>query len=533
MTLTRFGFCSRAVALLACSMLALPPSSLRAQQSQPASEGSVAAATPGGAAAPLLVADELDAEPAFTMEELEQLVSPIALYPDPLLIQVLLASTYPLDVVRAHRFAQKNENVTPEELVDLAEKEGWDPSVISLVPFPTVLERMATDLDWTESLGDAMILQSDDVLDAVQNMRELAQASGALESNEYQTVAFSDEDTISIEPAKPEVIYVPQYEPQQVYVTQPASTTYVTQPATVVQQSGHSDSTLLATGLVAFTVGVIVGNYFGRKDKYDYYWGPRYSYVDWRYRQVYPPYYRPGDYRPPYYRPPPPGYRPGDYWRPRAELYRDARVRVDHRREVKVDVRRDVRRDVNISVGDRQRPVAGDRATAMQRQLKDRGRDRPEVTRPSAPQRPATRDRPQASPADRARPAAKPTNKGAAFGDRSRPSEVRKSRDRGEASLNPTRQPSSASDRRPAKPEAGQRPRADQRPQKAERPQSAQRPKSEQRPQAAKRPQSSQQPQAGQRSKPSRPAFENRGGGDAAKFSDRGRSSAGGGKKTR
>jgi len=526
MTLTRFGWPSRAVALLASTMLVLPPTGLQAQQPPPAAVEVAASAAPSDAAAPLAVADELDAEPAYTMEELEQLVSPIALYPDPLLIQVLLASTYPLDVVRAHRFAQKNQKATPEELVDLAEQEGWDPSVISLVPFPTVLERMATDLDWTENLGDAMALQSDDVLDAVQNMRELAQASGALQSNDYQTVAFSDDDTISIEPAKPEVIYVPQYEPQQVFVTQPASTTYVTQPATVVQQSGHSDSTLLATGLVAFTVGVIIGNYFGRRDKYDYYWGPRYSYVDWRYRQVYPPYYRPGDYRPPYYRPPPPGYRPGDYWRPRAELYRDARVRVDHRRDVKVDVRRDVRRDVNINVGDRQRPAPRDRASTMQQQLKDRGRDRPEVTRPSAPQRPATRDRPQAGLADRARPTAKPADKGAAFGDRSRPSEVRKSRDRGEASLNPTRQPPSASDRRPAKPEAGQRPRAEQRPQKAEKPQSAQRPKREQKPQV------SRQPQAEQRSKPSRPAFENR-GGDAAKFSDRGRSSAGGVKKTR
>jgi len=525
MSLHGFGWGSRMVALLACSMLVMPPSSLWAQATPPSEPTAETANTAGEDAAPLAVADELDAEPAFTTEQLEELVGPIALYPDPLLVQVLLASTYPLDVVRAHRFLQGQPDVDPEALVDQAEQQGWDPSVISLVAFPTVLERMATDLDWTEALGDAMALQSEDLLDAVQNLRELAQANGALESNEYQTVSFGEEETIAIEPAEPEVIYVPQYEPQQVYVTQPASTTYVTQPAptTVVQQSGYSEGTLLATGLIAFTTGILLGSYFGRKkDRYDYYWGPKYKHVHWHNHRVYPPYYRPGGgYRPPHYRPRPPGYRPGGAWRPRPELYRDARVRVDNRRKVT----RNVNRNVNINVNDRKRPATGNRASTLDRQLKDRGRDRPGATRPGAPQRPATRDKAKPGTADRTRPATRPGGNNTAFGNRAQTTDVRRNRDRGEASVDRAKRPVATPGQRP---QAGQ-----QRLQAGQRPQANQRPQTGQRPQAGQRPKPGQRPQAGQRPKSSGSAFENRNGGSAGKASKRGKASASGRERKR
>lgn len=486
MLVNRFCWGSRAVAFLACSMLVVPPSTgIRAQETQQAVSEAVAEAPDavGDEAAPLTVADELDAEPAFSMEELEQLVGPIALYPDPLLVQVLLASTFPLDVVRAHHFLQDNPDVTPEELVERAEQNAWDPSVISLVAFPTLLERMATDLDWTLNLGDAMTLQSDDLLDAVQNLRELAQANGALQTNDYQIVSYDEEDAISIAPAEPEVIYVPQYVPQQVYVTQPATTT-------VLKETGYSEGTLLATGLIAFTTGIILGSHFGRnRDRYDYYWGHSHRHVHWRSHRVNPPYYRPGaGYRPPHYRPRPPGYRPGGDWRPRPEHYRDSRARVNSRRTVTRDVNR------NININDRQRPSAGNRASTLDRQLKDRGRDRPGAARPGTPQRPATRAKIRPGIADRKAPITRPGGRGTtAFGDRVRQPEVRRNRDRGAGSVNRAKRPAAAPSQRQTRPKANQRrPNANQR-----------------------------RPKAGAN------VFENRGGGKASNFGNRGRSSAG------
>jgi hypothetical protein len=158
-----------------------------------------------------------DAAPApFKAEELEALVAPIALYPDSLLAQVLMASTYPLEVVQAARWAKANPGVSGDAALKKVENETWDVSVKSLTAFPNILEMMNEKLDWTQKLGDAFIGQQKDVLDAVQRMRQLAKKNGNLESNPQQVVK-TEAQTIIIEPAQPQTIYVPAYNPTVVY----------------------------------------------------------------------------------------------------------------------------------------------------------------------------------------------------------------------------------------------------------------------------------------------------------------------------
>lgn len=153
-------------------------------------------------------------------EQLEQLVAPIALYPDSLLTQVLMASTYPLEVVQAARWTQANPKLKGKALEDAMQKETWDASVKSLTAFPTVLSMMNEKLDWTQQLGDAFLAQQADVLAAVQSLRERADNAGTLKSTKQQKVAKStsgSESYITIEPASPDVVYVPSYDPTVVY----------------------------------------------------------------------------------------------------------------------------------------------------------------------------------------------------------------------------------------------------------------------------------------------------------------------------
>ena len=152
--------------------------------------------------------------------QLDQLVAPIALYPDPLLAQVLMASTYPLEVVQADRFAEANKKLKGDKLKEALAKQDWDASVKELVSTPTVLAMMNDKLDWTEKLGDAVLAQQADVMDAIQRLRAKAQANGKLETTEQQTVTVSQEagqQVIEIEPASPDVVYVPYYDPAVVY----------------------------------------------------------------------------------------------------------------------------------------------------------------------------------------------------------------------------------------------------------------------------------------------------------------------------
>jgi Protein of unknown function (DUF3300) len=159
--------------------------------------------------------------PPLKPEEIEALVAPIALYPDDLLSQVLMASTYPLEVVQAARWVKANPNVKGEAAVKAVENQTWDVSVKSLVAFPEALEPMSEKLDWTQKLGDAFLADQKSVLDAVQRLRMRAQQSGNLQSTEQQKViveqAAPQQTVIVIQPANPQVIYVPAYNPTIVY----------------------------------------------------------------------------------------------------------------------------------------------------------------------------------------------------------------------------------------------------------------------------------------------------------------------------
>ena len=151
-----------------------------------------------------------------TPEQLQQLVAPIALYPDSLVAQILAASTFPEQVVEADRWVQSHPDLKGDALGQAVDQQPWDPSVKALTAFPSVLGNMDKNLSWTSSLGDAYYNQQQDVMDAVQVMRQRAQEAGNLKTTSQQTVTSQD-TTIIIEPASPEVVYVPAYDPWVVY----------------------------------------------------------------------------------------------------------------------------------------------------------------------------------------------------------------------------------------------------------------------------------------------------------------------------
>ncbi len=154
--------------------------------------------------------------PAFSQQELEQTLAPIALYPDPLLSQILMALTYPLEVVEAARWSRSHTNLIGEDAVRAANNENWDPSVKSLLAFPQVLTQMDENLQWLQMLGDAFLGQEPQVMDAVQNLRRRAQIEGNLRSDERQHVVETG-PLLVVQPANPQIIYVPYYDPRVVY----------------------------------------------------------------------------------------------------------------------------------------------------------------------------------------------------------------------------------------------------------------------------------------------------------------------------
>ena len=160
--------------------------------------------------------------------QLEQLVAPIALYPDPLLSQILMASTYPLEVVEAARWSKDNPSVNGKELQDAMQKLAWDPSVKALAAVPQTLQMMNEKLEWTQQLGDAFLAQQQDVMAAIQKLRVRADAAGNLKSTPQQKVTKSTppagvrppasmQQAIAIEPVDPDTYYVPIYDPGVVY----------------------------------------------------------------------------------------------------------------------------------------------------------------------------------------------------------------------------------------------------------------------------------------------------------------------------
>jgi hypothetical protein len=152
----------------------------------------------------------------FKQEQLDQMLAPIALYPDELLTQMLMASTYPLEIVQAARWTKQNEKLKGDALTEALEKQDWDPSVKSLVNFPEVLSKMNEDLEWTQNLGDAFLEQQKEVMDTIQNLRRKAQEAGNLKDSPQQKVV-TEQQTIIIQPTNPEVVYVPSYNPSVVY----------------------------------------------------------------------------------------------------------------------------------------------------------------------------------------------------------------------------------------------------------------------------------------------------------------------------
>ncbi|SHE66205.1 Protein of unknown function [Kaistia soli DSM 19436] len=250
------------MATVACMTLAAP---LRAAETA----AEAASATAGQTAEAPLPADAV-----FTTEELRTLLAPIALYPDALLAQLLPATAYPVDIVMAARWLDKNETAVKKGDFSGADAQGWDPAVKALMRFPDIIERLNTDLDATSDLGDAFVNQPDDVAAVIQDLRREAQKAGSLKSSPQQTVTVQQQagssnattDYVVIEPADPGVIYVPTYDPATVY---------------------YEDTTNVGSGLIGFGVGVAVGAAI------DNAW-------DWGRGYVYPP-------RWPGY----PGYRPG------------------------------------------------------------------------------------------------------------------------------------------------------------------------------------------------------------------------------
>ena len=187
------------------SLAVAAPPALQAQTA-PAPAAAAAPAAPSAA--------------AYTQGELEQMLAPIALYPDALLSQILMASTYPLEVVEAARWRKENAALQGEALQGALQAQKWDESVKSLTAFPEVLERMNKDLGWTQKLGDAFLGQQQQMLTTVQTLRQKAQSAGNLQSNDKQKVEVQQQEgkqVIVIEPADPQVVYVPTYQPTVVY----------------------------------------------------------------------------------------------------------------------------------------------------------------------------------------------------------------------------------------------------------------------------------------------------------------------------
>ena len=162
------------------------------------------------------LAQDQASAPKFAQEALDQMLAPIALYPDSLLAQVLMAATYPLEVAQADQWVRANKSLGSDQLNDALDQKNWDPSVKALIPFPQVLSMMSENLEWAQNLGDAFLDQQDEVMGTIQELRGKAEKAGNLKDTPEQKVIAQDDD-IEIEPSDPEVVYVPVYDPGEVY----------------------------------------------------------------------------------------------------------------------------------------------------------------------------------------------------------------------------------------------------------------------------------------------------------------------------
>jgi hypothetical protein len=198
-------------------------------------------------------AAQAPAQAPLKSEELEQMLAPIALYPDTVLAQILMASTYPLEVVQAARWVRSNPGKTGKALEDAVQGQPWDPSVKSIAAVPQVLQMMDEKLDWAQRLGDAFLAQCDDVMDAIQRLRSKAQSAGKLQSTKEQKVSTqqaANKTVVVIEPTNPQTVHLPVYDPATTYGAWP----YPAYPPYPYYPFGYA-----AGAAMAFTTGVVVG----------------------------------------------------------------------------------------------------------------------------------------------------------------------------------------------------------------------------------------------------------------------------------
>jgi hypothetical protein len=212
------------------------------------------------------VAPSSSSEAVQSPDELNQLVAPIALYPDALVAQIVAAASYPTEIVEAERWLQQNSGLKGEELAKAADSQSWDPSVKALMQFPSVLATMDENLSWTSALGEAYVNQPQNVLDAVQVMRQRAQQAGNLKSTPQEAVT-TEGQAIMIQPADPEVVYVPEYDPWDVY------------GEPLEYYPGWVGGAFVGPG-IAFGLGVGVGVFGG------FGWGWHHWGADWHGREV-------------------------------------------------------------------------------------------------------------------------------------------------------------------------------------------------------------------------------------------------------
>jgi hypothetical protein len=230
------GWTVQSLVAALCALLLAPGDTLLVAQQVPQQDSSA------GQEAPKIPNDQLDS-----------LVAPIALYPDPLLSQVLVASTYPLEIIQLQQWIQKNSSLKGEDLTNAVEKQDWDPSIQAMAVFPDLVKRMGDNIKWTTDLGNAFLAQQSDTMDAVQRMRTKAKDAGQLKSSEQQKVevkTVESKSVIVIEPANPQVVYVPSYNPVVVY----GAPIYPYPPIYYPPPSYYA-----AGVAVAFGVGVAIG----------------------------------------------------------------------------------------------------------------------------------------------------------------------------------------------------------------------------------------------------------------------------------
>jgi hypothetical protein len=236
---------------------------------------SLASVPQQSSAAPSTPASSTKEAPAkIPSDQLDSLVAPIALYPDPLLAQVLAASTYPLEIIQLQRWLEKNKGLKDQALADAVAKQSWDPSVEALAALPDVVKRLGDEIGWTADLGNAFLAQQADVMDAVQRMRKKAQDKGTLKSSEQQKVetrVVEQKSVIVIEQSNPQVVYVPSYDPVVVY----GPAYYPYPPIYYPPYYGYA-----ATAAISFGVGVMMGAFWSGGWGWGCGWGGNNVYIN-------------------------------------------------------------------------------------------------------------------------------------------------------------------------------------------------------------------------------------------------------------